>query len=88
MIEFKTKKPDIKVLLNGKVEISFKGDKSIIRQFEGLKDDIELKDGKYIYFDPNGGSSTSEKIVCKTYADYLKEINKNSPFLKIKKIFH
>ena len=42
MIEFKTKKPDIKVLLNGKVEISFKGDKSIIRQFEGLKDDIEL----------------------------------------------
>lgn len=42
MIEFKTKKPDIKVLLNGKVEISFKGDKSIIKQFEGLKDDIEL----------------------------------------------
>lgn len=42
MIEFKTKKPDIKVLLSGKVEISFKGDKSIIRQFEGLKDDIEL----------------------------------------------
>ena len=30
MIEFKTKKPDIKVLLSGKVEISFKGEQNLI----------------------------------------------------------
>ena len=42
MIEFKAKKPDIKFLVNGKVEISFTGDKSILKQFEGLKDEIDL----------------------------------------------
>ena len=42
MIEFKAKKPEFKYLTTGEVEISFIGDKSIIRQFEGLKDDIDL----------------------------------------------
>lgn len=42
MIEFRTNKPDFKFLVNGKVEISFTCEKSIIRQFEGLKDDKEL----------------------------------------------
>lgn len=42
MIEFKTNKPEFKFLMNGKVEISFITEKSILRQLEGLKDDIEL----------------------------------------------
>lgn len=42
MIEFKAKKPEFKFLINGKVEISFIGDKTILKQFEGLKDDIDL----------------------------------------------
>ena len=42
MIEFRTNKPEFKFLVNGKVEISFTCEKSIIRQFEGLKDDKEL----------------------------------------------
>lgn len=42
MIEFKTKKPDIKFLVNGKVEISFITEKTIIRQFEGLNEEIDL----------------------------------------------
>lgn len=42
MIEFKTKLPEFKFLRNGKVEISFTGEKTIIAQFEGLKDDIKL----------------------------------------------
>ena len=42
MIEFRAKKPDIKILLSGKVEILFNADKSILKQFEGLKEDIDL----------------------------------------------
>lgn len=42
MIEFKTNKPEFKFLVNGKVEITFTCDKSILRQFESLKDDIDL----------------------------------------------
>ena len=42
MIEFKTNKPEFKFLMNGRVEISFITEKSILRQLEGLKDDIEL----------------------------------------------
>lgn len=42
MIEFKTKKPEFKFLVNGMVEISFNCEKSILKQFESLKDDIEL----------------------------------------------
>lgn len=42
MIEFKTNKPEFKFLMNGKVEISFITEKSILRAFESLKDDIEL----------------------------------------------
>lgn len=42
MIEFKAKKPDIKFLVNGKVEISFITEKSIIKQFEGLNEEIDL----------------------------------------------
>ena len=42
MIEFKTNKPEFKFLMNGKVEISFITEKSILRQLEGLKDDIDL----------------------------------------------
>ena len=42
MIEFKAKKPDFKFLVNGKIEITFTCDKSILRQFESLKDDIDL----------------------------------------------
>ena len=42
MIEFKTNKPEIKYLTSGKIEISFTTDKSILRAFEGLKDDKEL----------------------------------------------
>lgn len=42
MVEFKTKKPEFKFLFNGKVEISFTCDKSILRQLESLKDDIDL----------------------------------------------
>lgn len=42
MIEFKAKKPDFKFLVNGKIEIIFTCDKSILRQFESLKDDIDL----------------------------------------------
>ena len=42
MIEFKANKPEFKFLVNGKVEITFTCDKSILRQFESLKDDIDL----------------------------------------------
>lgn len=42
MIEFKTKKPEFKFLVNGKVEISFTTDKSILKQFNDVKDDKEL----------------------------------------------
>ena len=42
MIEFKTKTPEFKFLFNGLVEISFKTDKSILKQFQSLKDDKEL----------------------------------------------
>lgn len=42
MIEFKAKKPDIKFLMNGEIEISFKSEKTILKQFDGLKDDIDL----------------------------------------------
>lgn len=42
MIEFRTKKPEFKFLVNGKVEISFTTDKSILKQFNDVKDDKEL----------------------------------------------
>lgn len=42
MIKFKTKKPEFKFLVNGKVEISFTTDKSILKQFNDVKDDKEL----------------------------------------------
>lgn len=42
MIEFKTNKPEFKFLVNGKVEISFTTDKSILKQFQDVKDDKEL----------------------------------------------
>ena len=42
MIEFRTKKPEFKFLVNGIVEISFKTDKAIIKQFNDVKDDKEL----------------------------------------------
>ena len=42
MIEFRTNKPEFKFLVNGKVEISFTTDKSIIKQFQDVKDDKEL----------------------------------------------
>lgn len=42
MIEFRTNKPEFKFLVNGKVEISFTTDKSIIKQFQEVKDDKEL----------------------------------------------
>lgn len=42
MFEFKTKKPEIKLLFNGKVEISFTCNKSILKQFESFKEDIDL----------------------------------------------
>lgn len=42
MIEFKTKKPEFKFLINGMVEISFTTDKSILKQFQDVKDDKEL----------------------------------------------
>ena len=42
MIEFKTNKPEFKFLVNGKVEISFTTDKSVIKQFQDVKDDKEL----------------------------------------------
>ncbi|MCR5786970.1 MAG: hypothetical protein K6G28_04650 [Acholeplasmatales bacterium] len=42
MIEFKAKKPEIKYLINGKVEISFTTDKSVLRGFNNITDDKEL----------------------------------------------
>lgn len=42
MIEFRTKKPEFKFLVNGMVEISFTTDKSILKQFNDVKDDKEL----------------------------------------------
>lgn len=42
MIEFRTNKPEFKFLVNGKVEISFTTDKSILKQFNDVKDDKEL----------------------------------------------
>ena len=42
MIEFKSNKPEFKFLVNGKVEISFTTDKSILKQFQDVKDDKEL----------------------------------------------
>lgn len=42
MIEFRTNKPEFKFLVNGKVEISFTTDKSILKQFQDVKDDKEL----------------------------------------------
>ena len=42
MIEFKTKKPEFKFLRNGKIELSFECDKSILKQLDNLKDDKEL----------------------------------------------
>lgn len=42
MIEFKTKKPEFKFLINGEVEISFKGNKSILKDFDNVKEDIDL----------------------------------------------
>ncbi len=42
MIEFKTKKPEFKVLMNGKIELSFECEKSILKQLDSLKDDKEL----------------------------------------------
>lgn len=42
MIEFKTNKPEFKFLINGKVEISFQTNKSILKDFDNIKDDKEL----------------------------------------------
>ena len=42
MIEFRTNKPEFKFLVNGKIEISFTTEKSILKQFDNLKDDKEL----------------------------------------------
>ncbi len=42
MIEFRANKPEFKFLVNGKVEISFTTDKSILKQFQDVKDDKEL----------------------------------------------
>jgi hypothetical protein len=42
MIEFKTKNPEFKVLMNGKIEISFQVEKSILRALEQFKEDKEL----------------------------------------------
>lgn len=42
MIEFKTKKPEFKFLINGMVEISFQANKSILKDFDNIKDDKEL----------------------------------------------
>ena len=42
MIEFRANKPEFKFLVNGKVEISFTSDKSILKQFDNLKEDKEL----------------------------------------------
>ena len=42
MIEFRTNKPEFKFLRNGKIELSFECDKSILKQLDNLKDDKEL----------------------------------------------
>lgn len=42
MIEFKTNKPEFKFLRNGKVELSFECEKSILKELDNLKDDKEL----------------------------------------------
>ena len=42
MIEFKTNKPEFKFLVNGMVEISFQANKSILKDFDSIKDDKEL----------------------------------------------
>lgn len=47
MVEFKTKKPDIKLLFNGKVELSFIAEKTIIEQISSLKQEdltIQIKE--------------------------------------------
>ena len=42
MIEFKTKKPEFKFLINGMVEISFTTNKSILKSFGNIDEDKDL----------------------------------------------
>lgn len=42
MVEFKTKTPEFKFLVDGKIEISFKADKSILKAFDGVDKEKEF----------------------------------------------
>ena len=42
MIEFRTKKPEFKFLINGTVEISFTTDKSILKAFDNIDQEKDL----------------------------------------------
>lgn len=41
MVEFQTKKPELAILINGMVKVTFLGEKRLIKQIESLKEDKE-----------------------------------------------